>query len=79
MIRIKNSCTNLRIEMCFVKYLLLFASFVDENLQNSIPRFWTTFLVHLLVFWSTSFFLFVLFFILQRYDEYFDFARKNGG
>ncbi len=50
--------------MCFVKYLLMFASFVDENLQNDIPRFWTTFLVHLLVFWSTSFFLFVLFFIL---------------
>lgn len=46
-IRIKNSCTNPRVEMCFVKYLLLFASFVDENLQNDIPRFWSTFLVHL--------------------------------
>ena len=54
---------------------------VGDKLQNGISRFWTTFLDHLFgpPFWTTSFFLFVLFFILQRYDEYFDFARKNGG
>ena len=50
-----------------------------DKLQNGISRFWTTFLFSGPPFWTTSFFLFVLFFILQRYDEYFDFARKNGG
>lgn len=50
--------------MCFVKYLLLFASLLTKPCQNDIPRFWTTFLDHLLVFWTTSFFLFVLFYIL---------------
>ena len=43
-IRIKNSCANPRIEMRFVKYLLLFASLLTKTCQNDIPRFWTTFL-----------------------------------
>ena len=47
-IRIKNSCTNPRIEMCFVKYLLLFASLLTKTCKMTFlvsgPPFWSTFL-----------------------------------
>lgn len=48
----------------YCKVNLAVVPVAGDKLQNGISRFWTTFLDHLLVFWTTSFFLFVLFFIL---------------